>query len=315
MITGSHSTPPEPARILIGLDVGGSKTRGISIIDDTVVDERVTGSTNVQNVSRKTAADRLAELLTGLGAQCAQQVFVGSGGVDTPADERQLRALIEPHAPDAEITVVHDTRLVLAAAGLSVGIAVIAGTGSAVWGVNSAGSEARSGGWGYLLGDEGSGFWFGREAVRHSLRSADLGEPPDLLTTALLRECELAHPTELIQLFHGGTDRRYWAAKSRLVFDAARDGHTPSQDMIRQAGADLATQVLDVARRLSLAGPIALGGGLGLNQPAMRDALAAELTERGITDLRTLAGEPVYGVRHLAEAGVTPETAGNADVG
>ena len=64
---------------------------------------------------------------------------------------------------------------ILAAAGLDEGIALIAGTGSVAWGRDRTGRSARAGGWGYLLGDEGSGYAVVRETVRHALRLARPG--------------------------------------------------------------------------------------------------------------------------------------------
>ncbi|MFI7483963.1 N-acetylglucosamine kinase [Kocuria sp. M1R5S2] len=296
----SDGPPGSAGGVVIGVDIGGTKTHGIRLEDGVVTRELTTGSANVQNVSRATAASSLAELLTGLHAGDARAVVVGSGGVDTGEDAERLRGLIAPHTGRAQITVVHDTRLILAAGETTTGIAVIAGTGSAVWGVNDAGTEARAGGWGYLLGDEGSGYWFGREAVRHTLRRADMGLPVDELGAALLETCGLTLPTELIAHFHGGTDRRYWADKSRVVFRAAADGHAPSRDLIELGAAYLVRDVLQVASRLGVDGPVVLGGGLAAHQPALRASLTRDLGTEGITDVRALATEPVHGAFRLA---------------
>ena len=76
----------------------------------------------------------------------------------------------------------------LAAQGLDAGIAVVAGTGSVAWGRREDGREARRGGWGHLLGDEGIGWWLGREAVRRCLARADAGLPVDDLDAAVLAD-------------------------------------------------------------------------------------------------------------------------------
>lgn len=286
---------------VIGLDIGGSKTHGIRIVGGKVTDDRVAGSANVQNVSHQTAARHLGDLLSALGASDAERVYVGAGGVDTPEDAEALRHLIEPHAPQAKVNIVHDTRLILAAAEMETGIAVIAGTGSAVWGIDSKGTEARAGGWGYLLGDEGSGYWVAREAVRHSLRRHDLCERIDELTAALLTECQVKSVEDLIRHFHGDTSRTYWADKSRVVFDSAGRGHGASIAIIERAARDLAVQTLQVASRLAAPAPVVLGGGLGLNQPALRTVFTAHLASRGLTDVRPLTTAPVFGVSYLAE--------------
>ncbi|MDQ0921950.1 glucosamine kinase [Pseudarthrobacter sp. W1I19] len=297
-----NSIPASQERIIVGLDIGGSKTHGVRVDGGRVTRDEVAGSANVQNVDKSTASRNLEGLMSALGGVEADEVYVGAGGIDTEQDAANLRKLISPYAPRAKVEIVHDTRLILAAAGQDVGMALIAGTGSAVWGINHAGEEARSGGWGYLLGDEGSGYWFGREAVRHSLRQNDLGLPPDELTRLLLFECGLEHAAELISHFHTNHDRRYWAQRSGAVFEAAGRGHVLSQAIIREGGWHLADQVVQVARRLALIGPVVVGGGLGVHQPALVEALNVHLAGEGLPAARPLAVEPVFGAFHLAGA-------------
>ncbi|MCZ2403287.1 ATPase [Paenarthrobacter sp. Z7-10] len=292
--------------MVIGLDIGGSKTRGIRWRQGVIEADAEVGSANVQNVSRAEAAANLASLFDRLAGPCpgggtgVDEVYAGSGGIDTADDAAALTAMILPNVPGAVVRVVHDTRLLLAAGGASTGVAVIAGTGSAAWGTNDDGGQARAGGWGYLLGDEGSGYWFGREAVRHSLHRMNLGLEADELTQALLAHCGLAAAGELIAHFHGGTGRRYWAGMSPLVFDAAATGHAGSLAMIDQAGADLAVLAAQCAGMLGIPGPLVLGGGLGMNQPLLQNAFRGHLSARGLTDVRVLEQDPIFGVLTLA---------------
>lgn len=289
-----------PSGAVIGLDIGGTKTRGVRFENGRAVADESVGSSNVQNVSREEAARHLAELFALIGGGPVARVYAGAGGIDTDADAAALAALIAPHAPDARITVVHDSRLLLAAGGASTGVAVIGGTGSAAWGRNGSGGEARAGGWGYLLGDEGSGYWLGREAVRHSLRRMNQGLEPDELTTALLASCHLNDPNQLIALFHSpDTGRRYWAERARLVVGAAAAGHAASRDLVDQAGRDLAALALQTVRQLGIDGPVILGGGLGMNVPRLQESFRSALAAAGITDVRVLERDPVFGVLQL----------------
>ena len=298
------STAPATGAV-IGLDIGGTKTRGVRFEDGAVVADESVGSSNVQNVTRAEAALHLAELFGRIGGGTVAQVYAGAGGIDTDADAEALAALIAPHVPGARITVVHDSRLLLAAGGASTGVAVIGGTGSAAWGRNSLGEEARAGGWGYLLGDEGSGYWLGREAVRHSLVRMNQGLEPDELTTALLASCGVDDPNKLIALFHSpDTGRRYWAEKARLVVDAAAAGHTASQELVDRAGRDLAGLAEQTVRQLGIDGPVILGGGLGMNVARLQESFRSALAAAGITDVRILEQDPVFGVLQLvAEQG------------
>jgi len=177
---------------------------------------------------------------------------------------------------------------------------VIAGTGSAAWGRNADGAEARAGGWGYLLGDEGSGYWLGREAVRYSLRRMNQGLPTDQLTAALLASCGVDHPNRLIAQFHSpDTGRRFWAQQVRYVVEAAAAGHPASQELLEQAGQDLAGLALQVLHQLEIPGPVILGGGLGMNVVPLQDSFRRHLAEAGVTDVRVLDQEPVFGVLQL----------------
>ncbi|MEJ1113183.1 BadF/BadG/BcrA/BcrD ATPase family protein [Paenarthrobacter sp. CCNWLY172] len=300
--SAQHSPAPSEALsgTVIGLDIGGTKTRGVRFQNGAPVRDESAGSSNVQNVSREQAAANLAELFGKIGGGEIDEVYAGAGGIDTEEDAQALADLIAPHAPGAHITVVHDSRLLLAAGGASAGVAVIAGTGSAAWGKNDAGEEARAGGWGYLLGDEGSGYWLGREAVRHSLRRMNQGLEPDALSRALLDSCGVDEPGKLIAMFHSpDTGRRYWAQQARLVVEAADAGDDISQAMVEQAGRDLADLARQAVRQLGMDGPVILGSGLGMNVPRLQEAFKAKLAEDGIVDVRILQQDPVFGVPRL----------------
>ena len=302
---GGGAGPAASGGAVIGLDIGGTKTRGVRFVEGRVVADESVGSSNVQNVSREEAARNLAELFSRIGGGPVEQVYAGAGGIDTDDDAAALAALISPHVPGTRITVVHDSRLLLAAGGASTGVAVIGGTGSAAWGRNGRGAEARAGGWGYLLGDEGSGYWLGREAVRHSLRRMNQGLEPDELTTALLDSCGVDHPNKLIALFHAATTgRRYWAQRARLVVEAADAGHAASRELVDQAGRDLAQLAEQTLRQLGIDGPVILGGGLGMNVPRLQESFRSALAAVGISDVRVLDQDPVFGVlRLVAENG------------
>ncbi|MBD8044076.1 ATPase [Arthrobacter sp. Sa2BUA2] len=287
----------------VGLDIGGTKTHGIRLHGNDVVAEAVSGSANVQNVSREQARQNLAEIFAALGTGDVSRVVAGSGGVDTEEDAAALRVLIHEHVPDAEVSVVHDTRLILAAGEAPAGIGLIAGTGSVAWGMDGSGAQVRSGGWGYLLGDEGSAYWIGREAVRHALRLHDLGQEPDRLAAELLLAVGVPSPELLIARFHAEAGRRYWASMARVVFEAAEEGHGPSRSIVATAARDLAGLVADVAAQLDIRGPVVIGGGIGVHQPLLQDLLEAGLSARGLADIRFLSQDPVFGVRYLLAGG------------
>jgi N-acetylglucosamine kinase-like BadF-type ATPase len=204
--------------------------------------------------------------------------------------------------------VVHDAELILATAGVRAGIALISGTGSVAWGRTHTGAQARAGGWGYLLGDEGSGYAIARDAVRHALHRADCGLAPDLLTERLVAACGLTHPGQLLDHFYATSNRRYWARRSGVVYDLAAAGDPAATTLVSTAAQDLTRIVQQVHDRLDRPTdlPVVLGGGILVNQPVLREALGKALALHGLTDLRVLDREPAHGAVRLACTRLTP---------
>lgn len=304
-MSNSRETP----LALVGLDIGGTKTHGMRWSGSEMLAEAKSGSANVQNVSVPTAERNIAEVFAALGDGRIDRVVAGAGGVDTEEDAVLLRSMIAVHAPAAEIIVVHDTRLILAAGQASVGMAVILGTGSAAWGINADGKEGRAGGWGYLLGDEASGYWMGREAVRHTLREFNRGQMPGELGRRVLAANGVRSPDELIALFHGDTDRRYWAQQSPLVFEALAAGDPESALIVGEAVKHVCRMLGDLSALLAIDGPVIIGGGVGMHQPVFQGLLRGALVETGQTDIRFLDVDPVEGTKFISNLTATPEKA------
>ena len=303
--------------LVLGLDVGGSKTHAVLSDGATVLGEVLVGSANPSSAGLEEASRQLAQLFGKLGAAELSAVCAGVAGADSPAARERFGALLAGHAQGARVRVVHDAELLLAAAGLATGIALISGTGSAAWGRAPAGATARAGGWGYLLGDEGSGYGVACQALRHALGRADRGEGPDALTLRLLAECRRHEPPQgsrreppepaprdpagLLDLFYRHQDRGFWAARAGLVFELAADGDAASAGIVAEAADALARLALTVGYRLGIAGPVVLAGGQGVNQPLLQSAVRERLAARGMPELRILDGDPVHGAVRLAQ--------------
>jgi glucosamine kinase len=126
------------------------------------------------------------------------------------------------------------------------------------------------------------------------------GLEPDELTAALLRSCGIDDPNKLIALFHSPeTGRRFWAQQARFVVEAADAGHETSQALVEQAGRDLAALTAQALTKLGIKGPVILGGGLGMNVPRLQESFTRSLAAEGVTDVRVLEQDPVFGVLQL----------------
>jgi N-acetylglucosamine kinase-like BadF-type ATPase len=285
---------------VLGLDIGGSTTRAVRAEDGRCVAEARAGSANLRSVGTMEAGRQLDAVLAGVRTDDVTAVCAGAAGADSEVARHALRKLLAERLPGAAVEVVHDARLILAAADLDAGIAVIAGTGSACWGRSPDGREARAGGLGYLLGDEGSGYWTAREAVRHVLHRADTGAAPDALGAALLAACAVATPMDLFDLFYARPERAFWAGHAGVVARLAADD--PAAAAILGRGAEaLAALAATVGARLGIAGPVVLGGGFAVHEPALRQAVARHLAAVGIADVRVIPRDPVAGAVRLAQ--------------
>ena len=157
--------------------------------------------------------------------------------------ETEIKAAILKRIIRADhLSVVHDSVNALAGATAGrPGVIVMAGTGSVARGANAAGEEARVGGWGHLFGDEGSAYWIGRAAVRATLGEYDRMAPQTRLTPILFERLGVATPYQLTEKYYAGTlSRDHLAGLSVWVDEAARQGDQVAQDILRQAGRDLA---------------------------------------------------------------------------
>jgi N-acetylglucosamine kinase-like BadF-type ATPase len=211
-----------------------------------------------------------------------------------PSARDRLRALIEKRFPRSRVEVVHDTRLVLAAAGLDAGVALIAGTGSVAYALSGDGLEARRGGWGWMVGDEGSGVWIAREAAGLVTRRVDDGVDLGALGAALLAACDAAEAPAMIAKLHAMHEPMAWAALATAVFETA-DVDAGSRDIIVRAASALADLVLPLLRVVD--GPVVLAGGLLLHQPRLEEAVRKHIETRCIR----LEQPPVEGAVRLAE--------------
>jgi glucosamine kinase len=190
------------------------------VVDGTVVAEAQAASASLTAAGSDSAAAALSELLAQLpDGEPFDAVCAGSAGSNVPGAREFLAERLAPLTRTGTVIVVNDAMLVLPAAGLDEGVAVICGTGSIAVG-SWQGQEARSGGFGYLLGDEGSGYWITRAAVRALLDRRDRGVPLGTLGEVLLPAAGASHIDELQRMFYDYPHPRRWARHAPLVLDA-----------------------------------------------------------------------------------------------
>jgi N-acetylglucosamine kinase-like BadF-type ATPase len=169
-----------------------------------------------------------------------------SGG---PADKE---AILREIIPSERIIVTNDAMIALsgAAAGQQ-GLIAIAGTGSIAFGRNSSSKTARAGGWGYMFGDEGSGFYITRQALRAALRSEEGWGPATSLRSILLQATGTVDVNDLLhRLYTPEFPRSRIASLAKLVDEAAENGDATAQNILNEAAQQLAILVAAVRGQL-----------------------------------------------------------------
>ncbi len=297
---------------IIGIDGGGTKTIGVLT---TAAGEQLayveSGPANYHAVGEKETEAVLGTVVSslyetaGIAADSAVHVCLGMAGLGRPEDRQIIGRLCDRLGISAERTLTHDAHIALVGGtGKQDGIIVISGTGAIVYGINRNGEEARASGWGYLLGDEGSGYDIALKGLQAVARAADRRGPPTELTTGLLKRLRFTEPTELVRWVHAA-DRRAIAALSEVVFETAETGDAVAADIIDRAAEELACATGAVIQQL---GPqarfdVVLSGGNLRHQTLLADTLREQIQTRyrGAT-VRLPKQEPVYGAVLLARS-------------
>jgi N-acetylglucosamine kinase-like BadF-type ATPase len=273
--------------ILLGIDGGGSKTRALVADRELrLLGVGAAGSSNMQVVGLAAAtaaiAAAAAEALAAAGRAGAHPAAacLALAGAGRPAERAQLLAWAEAHWRGRPVAVVTDVEPVLAAgtpAGW--GVALIAGTGSVCLGRAPDGRLVKVGGWGYLLGDEGSGYDLALRALRLATRTADGRADAHALLAATLAHLGLDAPDALVRRIYGGnTAPAAIAALARPAVALAEAGDPHAQALLAEGARQLALMAATAARRLGLeAAPLALAGGLLGASPALRELVAGQL--------------------------------------
>ncbi|MCK9221048.1 MAG: hypothetical protein M0Q40_00220 [Limnochordia bacterium] len=186
------------------------------------------------------------------------------------------------------------------------GIVLVVGTGAIAYGCNEAGDTARSDGWGWLLGDAGSGYAIGRDALRAVCAAADGRGASTRLTQALLSHFDVSDIKSLVRtVYDSNLNRTSVAELARIVSILASEGDQVADSILNRAGKDLSDTVLGVLRQLSFAGErvkVSWQGGVLKGTPRLVASVREHVvsTESGCVFVPPWA-EPVQGALLLAQ--------------
>ncbi|MFJ7296026.1 BadF/BadG/BcrA/BcrD ATPase family protein [Streptomyces collinus] len=293
------------ATLVVGIDVGGTKTHLRALAGDALVADHVRASRGWRPHDPVAAAGWLAALVAEAlpaGAR-PSAVAVGGHACETPRQCAQIRAALQLHF-DAPALVVGDAQLLVPAAGLDKGVGLVAGTGSVAVGRLPDGTPVQVGGWGAVLGDEGGAAGLVREAARAVWAAHDRGERPDALALGLIAALDVPEVPALGAALESATDvSAEWGRHAPVVFAAAAEGSALARTVIDEAGWALAALVTRLADRGVAVDDVVVAGGTVLSQPGLFDAFSVALAETLPTArARPLRVPPVEGAVALARS-------------
>ena len=296
--------------LFVGVDGGGSRTRAlIAGRDGPVLGSGNGPASNHYGVGVDGAMEGVARAIAAAAEEMGGPVQLtaacfGLAGVNRPVDEQVLRHAIAERGFAPRFEVVNDVELVLAAGtGGAWGIALVAGTGSICHGKTRDGRKARAGGWGYILGDEGSGYSIASQALRLATQTADGRAHAPRILAEVLHHWDLDEPEQLLgRVYRRDTTIGQIAALASRILPLAEQGDEAAIDLVDRAAAQLAQLVDAVAEPLDFGAddppPLALAGGVLRSSARMR----SELTRRARTPVgaATVVTDPAEGALLLA---------------
>ncbi len=269
--------------MIAGIDGGGTKVECVIVTEHgDIVGRAVGGSVNTNFSPAATVIesfeDAIGQALAQAGSRGSE---VGTVVVGSPTNPNVLDQVIAVWFPMAKWVSVGEGRLALAAGGvIGQGVAVISGTGSMAYGRDREGRQVSVGGWGTLLGDEGSAYDIGVESLRAACRAVDGRTLDTRLTERIKAQFGLEHLRDLTKVVYGPPmlSRTQIGALSRLVAEVAETGDEIADEILRTAGHRLADLVPPVVRRIGLdvsdVIPVVASGSVLQHNPVVFEAMA-----------------------------------------
>ena len=267
----SGSLPPAE-RLYLGIEGGATRTVALLVADRGGLRQCLElGPANVRLLSD---GELLRLFRTIRGATVKPDALgIGLAGAREEQDQTRVSSLAARVWPGVPCVATHDLETALAAAvdeaGTSPRVLILSGTGSCCYGRTPAGRTAKVGGWGHLLGDRGSGYAIGLQALKSVMHCYDLDGRWPALGRRLLRALQLNEPNDLIG-WAQQAGKADIAALAVEVFDAWRSGDTRAAAILIPAASQLARDAVASARRLAKRGaPVqfVLAGSVLIKQP------------------------------------------------
>ncbi|HLY03797.1 MAG TPA: BadF/BadG/BcrA/BcrD ATPase family protein [Candidatus Cybelea sp.] len=290
--------------LFVGVDAGGSHTIAALARGDELLRTIAGPAANPNLIGIGAAAETLERCIARvLEGESPAAIAVGVAGAGDESIAAHLRAALTRSFPNARIVLCHDARIALRAAlPEGDGLVLIAGTGSIAY-AEIGDETSRAGGYGYLLGDKGSGYAVGAAALRHLLTETELGSGENAMLAELAAHLGANdRPRILARIYQSATPVADIAACAPLVLRHAARGEQLSVGIVEHAAQSLFELIARITlRHPKPALPVVFSGGLLRQGNALTQQLEQRIAGASL-DVRVLAArvEPCIGALHEA---------------
>ncbi|MYL40295.1 N-acetylglucosamine kinase [Virgibacillus salexigens] len=245
---------------IIGIDGGGTKTLALlADLEGNIISTCITGPSNPNTVSSRALSHTFETIFSQFKEEAPEAfskligIFAGIAGAGSSMIQTQLYQLLDALSPSAcRVTVQPDAINALYSGTLGKpGVVQISGTGSLTFGINENQQQSRIGGWGYLLGDEGSGYDIGKKGIAAALHYLDGKINETMLLKMLYDYFHVDTGRDLTdQIYHNADPKRSIASVCRLVFQAYQSGDKAASIIIDDAAWEIARNIHLLHKRL-----------------------------------------------------------------
>jgi glucosamine kinase len=293
-------------RILIGADVGGTKTAVAVSEDDRIVGRAEGPGAAIRPGRALASASTIAEIirmaLSASGRLTGDVLVVGAAGAGREPEREELRKALRTENVASKVMVMTDIEIALVAAfAEGPGIVVSAGTGSVAVGRDQSGKQHRIGGYGWQMGDEGSGYAIGRASLGAVSRAIDGRSPGTALSKRLLEATRSADFDALVRWAAGASPGEV-AALAPHVLAVAAEGDPLAQGIADYAARELFQLAICLVPKMDVTPPVpvAITGGLLSQDQPLRRTLLAKLAEESVFQPTDTPVDAVAGALRLA---------------
>ena len=263
----------------LGVDGGGTKTTAaVSDEKGNIICTAVGKTINYYSNPYETAKRNFKELIDEIGIYDYESVCIGMSALSEQTDEATALRFTDGILTAAKTVMTSDIEIALSAADFRGARAVlICGTGSMAAAVDENGGIVHSGGWGYLLGDEGSGYCVALNAVKKILRYLDDGKD-DILIDDFRQFFGVETDEDILEKFYNPPIQRdELAAFCKSVFESLRKGSKLAAEVIGHEADEAALLSESILSKLPEGSPLFLFGGLFEHNPEYREMLNERL--------------------------------------